>query len=432
MSSGPNGPPTAGTTGSKPVGGLRGWAAETFRSLRVRNYRLYYGGQFISQAGTWMQNVAVTWVAFRLTDDGLALGLITGAQFFPILILGPWAGLIADRVDRHRFMLFTQCGLTVVALGFTVLEGMNALNIPALLLLQTAFGVLFALDNPSRRSLVVDLVDRADVPNAVALHSSMMTGSRVIGPALAGALISTVGVFWCFVVNTVSYVAVIVALLAMDTSAIRSSPQVTRAKGQLREGFRYVLETPRLRRAFLLMAVFGTFAFEYQVTLPLMAERTFGAGAGGFTTLYSVMSLGSVVGALTMARRSDVDMPFLLGGAWFLVAATTLASFAPTFRWAAVSMFFVGMAGVFLLSGSNALIQLHTDPQRRGRVLALTTVVFLGSTPIGGPIAGWVAEQWGPRAGLLIGAVTTAIVAAGISVRRWSERHLGPQAAASN
>ncbi|MFV0525170.1 MAG: MFS transporter [Acidimicrobiales bacterium] len=395
------------------------WAAQTFRSLRVRNFRLFYMGQFISQGGTWMQTVSLSWVVLQLTDSGVALGLVTAAQFLPVLLFGAWGGVLADRVDRHRFMLMTQAGLTLVAVAFSVLVLFDRLTIAAVYGLSTAYGLLTAVDNPTRRTLVADLVPTDDVANAVSLHSAMMTGSRVFGPALAGLLITTVGVKWCFVVNATSYLAVIFALLAMDRDQIRPAPMVAKAKGQLVAGLRYVWSTPELRDAIILLAVVGTLAFEYQVTLLLLAERTFTAGAVGYTLLYSCMSVGSVIGALGIARRRNVDLRFLLTGSWALVGATVAISLAPTLALAAAASVLVGGSNIMLMSGANALMQLHAAPEMRGRALALTAVVFAGSTPIGGPIAGWVSEHFGARAGLLIGAIATAVVAAALGWSRY-------------
>jgi MFS family permease len=244
------------------------------------------------------------------------------------------------------------------------------------------------------------------------LNSAVMTGSRVVGPAIAGVLITTVGAEWAFAANAITYLAVLAALLAMDRSALRSPPRVIKAKGQLREGFRYVWATTELRLSIILLAVIGTLAFEYQVTLPLLAERTFHGGANTFTMLFSAMSAGSVLGALTVARRTHVDAAFLARASIGLGITTTALTLAPTFWLALIAVVPVGFFAVFLLSGSNAVIQLQADPSMRGRVLALTAVVFLGSTPIGGPIAGAVAEHVGPRAGIGIGAVASGLAGA--------------------
>lgn len=393
-------------------------ANDTFRSLRVRNFRLFFFGQLVSQAGTWMQSVAIIWVVLRLTDDGLALGLATAAQFLPVLVLGAWSGVVADRVDRHRFLVVTQCAFAVVALAFTILLFSGAAGILAIYALSALFGVVTALDNPTRRSLVADMVTERDVPNAVGLNSALMTGSRVIGPALGGVLITTVGPEWCFLVNTVTYVAVLGALVRMDRSQIRSSPRVLRGRGQLREGFRYVWSTPELRLPLVLLTVIGTLAFEFQVTLPLLADRTFGGDAGTFTLLYSAMSAGSVLGALMIARRTDADTRFLAWSALGMAGSMGLLTVAPNEWWALAAVVPVGLTSIFLISGSNAVINLHAIPAMRGRALALTAVVFLGSTPIGGPIAGAVSEHLGPRAGIGMGAVAAGIAGA------WTLRQL--------
>ncbi len=397
---------------------LQVFTADTFRSLKVRNYRLFFVGQLVSQAGTWMQMIAVVFVVLQITDDGLALGLATAAQFLPVLIIGAWAGVVADRVDHHRFMLLTQSAFTVIALGFTVLAFTDALTMPAIYALSTLFGIATALDNPVRRALVVDLVEDDDVPNAVALNSSLMTGSRVFGPAIAGALITGVGVEWCFAVNLATYVAVLVALTRMDTSAIRSSPRIAKGKGQLREGLRYVWAEPRLRLPMLLLAVVGTLAFEFQVTLPLLAERALGGDATSFTLLYSVMSLGSVLGALSIARRRDVSTHLLAWAAVGLGVSMALLALSPNVWVATVAVIPVGVATIVLISGTNAVIQLRAVPEMRGRALALTAVVFIGSTPIGGPITGWVSERFGPTAGIWLGAV------ASLAIGVWTLREL--------
>lgn len=385
-------------------------AGDTFRSLRVRNYRLFFVGQIISQAGTWMYMVAIIWVVLRLTDDGFTLGLAAAAQFVPVMLFGAWGGVIADRVDRHRFMISTQVAFTVISAVVAVLYLADLLTLGPIYLLSLAFGFATAMDNPVRRTLVVDLVDTADVPNAVALNSTLMTGSRVIGPAVAGLLITNFGVEWCFIVNTVSYFAVLFALARMDRSQIASSPKVARRAGQLREGLRYVWSHPDLRRPMLLMTVIGTLAFEFQVTLPLLAERDLGGDAGTFTLLYSTMSIGAVIGALAMARLRDVSTRLLaLGSVGIGVSMLVLAA-SPNVPFALIALVPVGAGTIVLISGCNSVIQLRADTAMRGRALALTAVVFIGSTPIGGPIAGWVSEQFGARAGIVMGAVASLLV----------------------
>ena len=397
----------------------RASASSTFRSLRTRNFRLFFLGQLVSQTGTWVQSVAIIWVVLEMTGDGFALGMATAAQFLPVLVLGAWAGVVADRVDRLRFLLVTQVAFAVVALGFTALIFTDNLGLPAIYALAALFGVVTALDNPARRSLVADLVARDDVPNAVGLNSALMTGSRVIGPAVGGVLITTVGPEWCFALNAVTYLAVLLALARIDRAELRTEPPIAKAKGQLRDGFRYVWSKPELRLPLVLLTVIGTLSFEFQVTLPLLAERTFDGDAGTFTLLYSAMSFGSVVGALMIARRTQADTRLLARAALALAVFMGLLAVAPGTAWGLVAVVPVGLASIFLISGSNAVINLHADPSMRGRALALTAVVFLGSTPIGGPIAGAVSEHLGPRIGIAMGAVAAGL--AGL----WTLRALG-------
>jgi MFS family permease len=388
---------------------LRDATRVTFRSLHTRNFRLFFVGQLVSQAGTWMQTVAIVWVVLDLTDSGTALGLVTAAQFLPMLVLGPWTGLLTDRVNRHRLMVATQVAFTVLAVALSVLMLTDRASVPAMYALSLVFGIITAFDNPARRVLVSELVAEEDVPNAVGLNSALMTGSRVVGPALAGALIAGPGAGACFVVNALTYFAVIGALLRMDRSAFRAAPPVAKAKGQLREGFQYVWRTPELRLSLALVGVVGVAAFNYQVSLPLLAERTFGGDATTFTLLYATMSAGSVAGALAVARRRHVDLSFLVRTGAALTVSTFALAFAPTLPLAVLAAVPVGFTSIFLISGSSAAVQLTADPSMRGRVLALLAMLFLGSTPIGSPIVGWVSDVTNPRMGIAIGGVATAV-----------------------
>jgi MFS family permease len=402
---------------------LRLSAHDTFRSFAHRNFRLFFGGQIVSQAGTWMQSVAIVWVVLDLTDSGLALGLVTAAEFLPILVLGAWAGVIADRVDHHRLMLVTQTAFLALATALAVLTLSGHVNVPALFVLSLVFGTINAFDNPSRRALVVELVPQVDVPNAVGLNSALMTGSRVVGPALAGVLLAGPGAGTAFAVNAVTYLAVIVALARMDRSRFRTSPRVAKAKGQLRAGLRYAWRTPDLRLPLVMLAVVGMLAFNYQVTLPLLAERTFGGTATTFTLLFATMSVGSVVGALVVARKTDLGVDFLVRAGAGLAVSTFALALAPTLPLALLAALAVGFTNVGIISGGNAVVQLRAAPAMRGRVLALLSVVFLGSTPIGSPIIGFVAEELGARAAVALGGVATALVVA------WTARQVRAPAA---
>jgi MFS family permease len=400
---------------------LRLEAGSTFRSLRNRNFRLFFYGQFISQTGTWFEMIGITWLMLKLTDSGLALGMVTVARFGPLLILGPWGGVLSDRLDRQRLMLATQACFASLAAVEAVLVATNHASEAVFYGITTVFGVLTAMDSPARRAFVVELVSDADTPNAVGLNSALMTAARTIGPALAGLMIAGPGIKWCFIVNAVSYLFVISALLRMDRSKFRPSPRIAKAKGQLVEGFRYVRHTPELWFPLILAAVIGTLAFNYQVTLPLLAERDLHGSAGTFTLLYSMMSLGSVAGALAVARQQRIGLRFLLIGGAGMAVFTAALTFAPTTPLALAAVLPLGFSSFMVISGSNAMAQIEADPAMRGRVLALFSMVFLGSTPVGGPIVGWISQELSPRAGLAVGGIATALVVAWVA--RAARRH---------
>jgi MFS family permease len=390
---------------------VRAFGSDTFRSLRSRNFRLFFGGQIISQTGTWMQMVAIGLLVLQITDSGVAVGLITAAQFLPILLLGAWAGVLADRRDRHHLLMLMNAIGAVVALAFAVLVLTDTADLWSVYGLTLAFGTVTALGNPTRRAFVTDLVDDVDVPNAVGLNSTLMTGSRVVGPAVAGALIAGPGIGWCFAVNAVSYLPQLALFARMDRARFRPAERVAKAKGQLREGLRYVWGERTLRLPLLLVCAVGTLAFNFSVILPLFATRDLDGGPATFTTLFAVMSVGSVLGALTIARRTQADTEFLARCTLALGVSMILLALAPVTAAAYVAVIPVGITSVMVISGSNAVVQLGTVPAMRGRVLALLAVVFLGSTPVGGPIAGWVSEAFGARWALGLGAATSLIAA---------------------
>lgn len=385
---------------------VRAFGVETFRSLRSRNFRLFFAGQTISQIGTWMQMVAIGLLVLALTDSGVAVGVVTAIQFLPILLLGAWAGVLADRRDRHRLLL-TMNGIgAVVAAAFALLVLTGRAELWSIYVLTLAAGTVTALENPTRRAFVTDLVDDQDVPNAVGLNSTLMTGSRVVGPAVAGALIAGPGIGWCFAVNALSYLPQLALFARMDRLRFRASERVAKAKGQLREGLRYVWSQPGLRLPILLVTAVGTLAFNFSVILPLFATRDLDGGPATFTTMFSIMSVGSVAGALTVARRTSADTTFLARGTVGLGVSMVALAAAPSSALAYVLVLPVGVTSVLVISGANAVVQLGAAPAMRGRVLALLAVVFLGSTPVGGPIAGWVSETHGARWALGMGAVT--------------------------
>ncbi len=395
---------------------LRAFGSDTFRSLRSRNFQLFFGGQIISQTGTWMQMVAIGLLVLDLTDSGVAVGLVTAAQFLPILVLGAWGGVLADRRDRHHLLLITNGVGAMVAFAFAVLVLTDVAALWSIYLLTFAAGTVTALENPTRRAFVTDLVEDADVPNAVGLNSTLMTGSRVVGPAVAGALIAGPGIGWCFAVNAFSYLPQLWLFARMDRSRFRPAERVAKAKGQLRDGLRYVWGEPELRLPLVLVTAVGTLAFNFSVILPLFATRDLDGGPATFTTLFSVMSVGSVIGALTIARRTHADTVFLARCTIALGVAMVLLATAPVTLVAYLAVVPVGVTSVMVVSGANAVVQLGTIPAMRGRVLALIAVVFLGSTPVGGPITGWISEDLGARWALGLGAVT-ALLAGALTLR---------------
>lgn len=382
----------------------RRFASDTFRSLRVRNFRLFFGGQLISQVGNWSTLVAQSLLVLALTDSGIALGLLAAAQFGPVLVLGPWAGLVADRSDKRKLLLTVQSIAMVQSFALAALAFSGSPPVAAIYAIAFVGGITMAFDNPARRSFVVEMVPEADIPNAVSLNSAMMTSSRVVGPALAGLVISTAGFGWAFLVDAVSYVAVLIALYGIRPAELRRAPVTPRAPGQVREGLRYVHATPELWVPLVMMTVVGTLAFNFQVVFPLFVTRDLGSTTTTFTLLFSMVSLGALVGALAVARRTDVTVRTVASSSVGFGGALALISLAPTSAVAFPLGFLVGLASISFLTASTAIVQLRSDPTMRGRVLALQAMVFLGSTPVGGPIVGAIAENYGARWAVALGA----------------------------
>jgi MFS family permease len=391
---------------------FQGFSDDTFSSLKVRNFKLFFGGQLISQTGTWLTMIAQTLLVLQLTDSGIALGILTACQFLPVLLLGAWAGTVADRADKRNLLMTVQAlaMLQSVALAVTVWSGHATVG--AIYVLAACQGVLTAFDNPTRRSFVVEMVPPDEVTNAVSLNSAVMTGSRVVGPALAGVLVITVGFGWAFMIDAISYLAVLGGLFMMRTSELYTPPRTPRAKGQVREGLRYIRRERQLFVPLVMMAIVGTLAFNFSVTIPLLVTRTLGGSDGTFTILFSVLSLGSLVGALWTARRDVVTSRQLVGSsAAFGLSMAALAA-APSLAFVFPAGILVGLSSIAFMTSSTAIVQVLAAPQYRGRVLAIQSMVFLGSTPIGGPIVGWVADVAGPRVAVLIGAAGCLLAAA--------------------
>lgn len=383
---------------------IRRFGRETFASLRVRNFRLFFIGQGISQVGNWMTLVAQSLLVLSLTDSGVALGFLAVAQFGPVLVLGPWAGLIADRSDKRRLLMTVQ---SLAMVQSFLLATVAFTHSPVWMVYAVALlgGFTVAFDNPARRAFVVEMVSEEHVPNAVSLNSAVMTSSRVIGPAVAGLLITTAGYGWAFLLDGISYIAVLISLWMMRPGELRPSPVAERTRGQIREGIRYVRRMPDLLVPLVMMGVVGTLAFNFSTVMPLFVTRDLHGSDAAFTALFSVVSVGSLVGALIAARRSVITVRTVSAGAAAFGASLALIAVMPTFTAALPFALLMGLCSITFLTASTAIVQLRAAPEMRGRVLALQAMLFLGSTPIGGPIVGWVAQEFGARWSIALGAV---------------------------
>jgi MFS family permease len=385
-----------------------------FRSLRVRNYRLFFFGQLVSLTGTWMQQVGQDWLVLRLTDRALPLGITLALQFAPMLVLGAWAGVVADRLDKRRLLLATQAAMASLALVLGVLTATGAIRLWMVYVLALLLGCATAFDMPTRQAFVSEMVGPDRVTNAIGLNSAVFNSARVVGPAVAGVLIAAVGIAPAFLINAASYLAVIAGLLAMDPTRLHRLPPVDRAEGQVRAGLRYVWANPVLRSTIALVAVVGALGLNYRVALPLLARFTFGGDASAYGALASIMAAGAVVGSLAAARRGRPSRALLLGSVAVFGLLSFAAAAAPTLIAEAVVLAPLGVASMTFLATANSTLQLASSPEMRGRVMALYGLVFLGSTPVGGLLGGWMAGQFGPRSILLLSGVSS-LAAAGLA-----------------
>ena len=384
----------------------------TFAALTVPNYRVYISGQAISLVGTWMQMTAQSWLVLTLTHSSTALGAIVALQTLPVLLLGPYGGVIADRVDKRRLMVILQSAMGVQALVLGLLTVTGAVRLWEVGLLAALLGLNNAFENPARQSFMLEMVGADNLRNAVSLNSVLVNVARSVGPAAAGILIATTGEGVCFLVNAASFVAVVSSLVRLDRAALAPSPPAPRERGQLREGLRYVARTPELGVPLLMMAIAGMLAYEFQVSLPVMARRGLHAGAAGFGFMTAAMGIGAVAGGLLVAARGRTGLRPLIAAACAFGVALALAALAPSLPVELAALALVGWASISFMSTGNATLQLTAPPSMRGRVMSLWFVAFQGSTPIGAPIVGWAMAAAGARAGLGIAAVTCLAVAA--------------------
>jgi MFS family permease len=403
--------------------------ARSFASLSIPNYRRFFYGQLVSISGNWMQTVAEIWVILTLTGSGVAVGFTTALQFLPMLLVGAWGGLIADRMPKRRLLMTTQTLHVLPPLTLFALAVMGGLSPLAVYAVVFARGIVNAVDYPTRQAFVMEIVGEGRVVNAVNLNSVLIHSARIVGPALAGLLIATVGVEPCFALNAASFGVMIVALAGMDTDALRPATVAPRERGAVRAGLRYVRATPQLWIPLGLMAIVGTLGFNFQAILPLLARFTFDGGASAYAALVTAMGIGAVAGALTNGARGTVTSALLAGAAIGFGALALLAAGAP---WIGLEMLVLaplGAASVTLAASVNSALQLASAPSMRGRVMALYSVVFLGSTPIGAPLAGLLSERVDPRAALVMAGV--AALVAGLLARIAFERVEGSAPGAS-
>ncbi len=389
----------------------------TFTSMEVRNYRVWATGALVSNIGTWMGRVGQDWLVLTVLTAGsaTALGVVTGLQFLPFLVLAPWAGLIADRFSKRRILLITQTllALTSLLLGVLAITGTAQLwHVYAIALFQ---GVATAIDNPARQAFVSEMVPPDKLSNAVALNSASFNTGRLVGPGVAGLVIAAWGTGEALLLNTLTFVFVIVALLRLRTSELSPAPRV-KGRGGIREGFTYVKHRRDIQLVMVLVFVLGTFGMNFQITMALMATKVFDKGASEFGLLGSIMAIGSLAAALMSARRSVPRLRVLLISLVGFTGASALAAAAPTYWLFALALVPVGLTALTALTTANAMVQTRVAPEMRGRVMALYMAIFMGGTPVGAPLIGWISEQFGPRWTIGIGSVAVGLSLIGVSI----------------
>lgn len=378
----------------------------SFGSLAVPNYRRYFVGQLISLSGTWMQTVAAIWLILTLTDSGVAVGLTTALQFLPMLLLGAWGGVLADRIPRRRLLIVTQALMAIPAIGLFAVTATGVVAPWMVFLAVFAMGSVNAIDNPARQSFVFEMVGPDRVVNAVSLNSVIVQMARIVGPALAGLLIAGFDVVPCFALNALTFVAMIVALWGMDPRGLHLEAAAPREPGAIRAGLRYVRATPELAVPLALMALVGTLGFNFQVVLPLLARFSFDGNATTYAAMVSAMAIGSIGGALVNGAHGRTGPRLIAGGALAFGVLALLSAAMPALTLELVMLTLLGAAAVTFAATINSSLQLAVEPQMRGRVMALYSVVFLGSTPIGAPLTGWLSQTYDPRFALLLASIS--------------------------
>ncbi|WP_024285659.1 MFS transporter [Cellulomonas sp. KRMCY2] len=395
----------------------------TFASLRYFNYRLWFGGALVANVGTWMQRVAQDWLVLTVLtkDSGVAVGITTALQFAPTIFLSAWAGLLADRLDRRKLLIGTQVALGVLAAGLGALVLSGNVELWHVYVFATLLGCVSAIDGPARQTFVADMVPAERLSNAVGLNSASFNAARMIGPGLAGLLIAWVGIGWVFAINAVTFSATILALTRMRTHELQPVPYAVRGKGQIREGIAYVRRRSDILVVMAVVGVVSTFGLNFQLTSAMMARTEFDKGPQEYGILGSILAIGSLAGALLAARRERPRVRLVIGAAFAFGIASGVMALMPTYESYALATIPVGLASLTLLTAANATIQMSVDPVMRGRVMSLYIVVFLGATPVGSPLIGWVAETFGARWSIGVGSISALLVAAAAAA--WAHRH---------
>ncbi len=399
-------PAPTSTHESKPGG--------TFSSLKIRNYRLFATGAVISNTGTWMSRITQDWLVLSLTGSAAAVGITTALQFLPMLLFGLYGGVIADRLPKRKLLLFSQAALGLCGIALAVLTLSGVVQVWHVYLIAFLLGMVTVVDNPARQSFVSEMVGPAQLRNAVSLNSANFQSARLIGPAVAGVLITSVGSGWAFMFNGLSFLAPLVGLMMMRTSELHKAVVVPRAKGQLREGLRYVSGRPELIWPIVLVGFVGTFGFNFPIWLTAFADEVFDGGAGMYSFFNILMAAGSLAGALLAARRRSSRLRMLVAAATVFGLLEVIASMSPSVWLFAILLVPIGMIGLTTNISANTSVQMAADPAMRGRVMSLYMMVFVGGTPVGAPIVGWLSDAYGVRTGMAVGGAFSLVAALGV------------------
>jgi MFS family permease len=387
-----------------------------FSSLKIRNYRLFFVGQAVSNTGTWMQRIAQDWLVLSLTGSSAAVGITTALQFLPMLLFGLYGGVLVDRLPKRPALLVTQSAMALTGLALAALTLTGHVQVWHVYVAAFAVGLATVVDNPARQSFVSEMVGPDQLQNAVSLNSANFQSARLVGPAVAGLMITGVGTGWAFLANGLSFAAPIAGLLLMRARELHVVRRAPRGKGQLREGLSYVAKRPELIWPIVLVGFIGTFGFNFPVWLSAYADHVFDAGAGAYSLFNTLMAVGSLVGALLAARRGTARLRVLTAAALAFGTLEIVAAMAPSYWLFALLMVPIGIFGLTVNVTANTAVQMGTDPAMRGRVMALFMMVFMGGTPLGAPVVGWITDTYGARIGFAAGGVVSALAAGAIGL----------------